>query len=254
MKRHTLIVGLILGLAGLAPAQKMDKMGGKEQPVQFKVRIENITKGEILKGMNGGTAPAAIAPVLYVVHTIDAPLFRTGQKDWGRGLESLSEDGNPTAQAEFCKHHKGIASVGVMNIPVGETSPGPAKPGMAYEFSFMASRGQRLTTAEMFGQSNDLFYAPSERGIELFDASGTPVSGDITSQMVLWDAGTEVNEEPGFGPNQAPRQSAVNTGMDEHGTVRPVNDGKFVYPRVADVIKVTIAPDLTSADNGGYHK
>ncbi len=252
MFKYSLFLALVLGLISSSPAQKMDKKMGKE--IQFKVRIENISKGEILKGMNGGTAPAAIAPVLYLVHTIEAPLFKTGQKDWGRGLESLSEDGNPTKQAEFCKHHKGVVSAGVMNIPVGETSPGPAKPGMAYEFSFTASKGQRLTTAQMFGQSNDLFYAPSERGIELFDEKGLAISGDITSQYILWDAGTEVNEEPGFGPNQAPRQAAPNTGADENGVVTPVNDGKYVYPKVSDVIRVTITPDLTTAENGGYHK
>ena len=80
------------------------------------------------------------------------------------------------------------------------------------------------------------------------------MSGDITSQYILWDAGTEVNEEPGFGPNQAPRQSAPNTGVDENGVVTPVNDGKYVYPKVSDVIKVTITPDLTTAEDGGYHK
>ena len=155
MFKQTMLFSFILGITAIGSAQKM----GKE--VQFKVRIENVSKGEILKAMNGGTAPAAIAPVLYIVHTIDAPLYKTGQKDWGRGLENLAEDGNPTKQAEFCKHNKGVASSGVMNIPVGETSPGPAKPGMAYELSFTASKGQRFTTAEMFGQSNDLFYAPS---------------------------------------------------------------------------------------------
>src|SRR5262245_9011429 len=78
----------------------------------------------------------------------------------------------------------------------------------------------------MFAQSNDLFYAPREEGIGLFDASGKPVAGDITSQILLWDAGTEVNEEPGLGPNQAPLQPAPNTGPAEHGVVRPISEVK----------------------------
>jgi hypothetical protein len=96
----------------------------------------------------------------------------------------------------------------------------------------------------MFGQSNDLFYAPKEEGIALFDASGKPVAGDITSQILLWDAGTEVNEEPGLGPNQAPLQPAPNTGPAEHGVVRPINEVKdgFHYPTVAEVLRVTITP------------
>jgi hypothetical protein len=51
----------------------------------------------------------------------------------------------------------------------------------------------------MMGQSNDWFYGPSDSGIELFK-NGKPISGDITSQIILWNAGTEVNQEPGIGP------------------------------------------------------
>jgi hypothetical protein len=98
----------------------------------------------------------------------------------------------------------------------------------------------------MFGQSNDLFYAPGEKGIALF-ANGRPVSGDVTSQLVLWDAGTEVNEEPGFGPNQAPRQGAPNTGTPEKKAVGPVKDG-FTYPKVGDVLRVTITPIQTASN------
>ena len=90
--------------------------------------------------------------------------------------------------------------------------------------------------------------APREEGIALFDASGKPVAGDVTSQILLWDAGTEVNEEPGLGPNQAPLQAAPNTGPAEHGVVRPiseVNDG-FHYPTVAEVLRVTITPGATA--------
>jgi hypothetical protein len=101
-----------------------------------------------------------------------------------------------------------------------------------------------LTIATMFAQSNDLFYAPREDGIALFDAGGKPIAGDVTPQIVLWDAGTEKNEEPGLGPNQAPVQPAPNTGPSEHGVVRPIGKMKdgFHYPSVAEVLRVTIKP------------
>jgi len=51
----------------------------------------------------------------------------------------------------------------------------------------------------MMGQSNDWFYGPGESGIELFK-DGQPINGDITSQIILWDVGTEVDQEPGIGP------------------------------------------------------
>ena len=66
----------------------------------------------------------------------------------------------------------------------------------------------------------------------------------MTGRFHLWDAGTEVNEEPGFGPNQAPRQAAPNTGRTEHNPVRRIEDVKdgFSYPAVEQVIRVTITP------------
>jgi hypothetical protein len=95
----------------------------------------------------------------------------------------------------------------------------------------------------MFGQSNDLFYAPNETGIVLFN-NGKPISGDITAKIILWDAGTEVHEEPGVGPNQASRQKAPNTGKDENGVVKNIKDVRdgFTYPKTASVMKVTIMP------------
>jgi hypothetical protein len=50
-----------------------------------------------------------------------------------------------------------------------------------------------------------------------------PLDGtlDVTSQIVLMDLGTEVDEPLGEGPNQAPRQPSWNTGADEHGVATP---------------------------------
>ncbi|MFA8341481.1 MAG: spondin domain-containing protein [Rhodothermaceae bacterium] len=130
---------------------------------------------------------------------------------------------------------------GVFNTPVGDAAAGPATPGKAYEFEFYAAEGHKLSFATMFVQSNDLFYAPDGMGIDLY-TNGSAKEGDITSEIYLWDAGTEVNEEPGVGTNQAPRQTGPNTGTDENGTVRKisnVNDG-FTYPMTSDVIMVSL--------------
>lgn len=232
----------IAALVALALGFTVESQAGHK--VRFKVRYENITAGEILKSSTGKTAPLAIAPGLWLVGTINAPLFRTGEKDWGHGLESLAEDGDPTQQAEFCKNHKGIVGVGVYNTPVGASMSGPITPGKAFEFTFEASSGQKLFLANMWGQSNDIFYGTNELGIDLFDAKDRPISGDITRQLFLYDAGTEVNEEPGFGPNQGPRQKGPNTGLAEIGIVRPLLD-QYVYPSVAGTIRVTITPEQT---------
>jgi len=210
----------------------------------FTLRIENVSAKDALKLSNGKTEPVTVAPVLYVIHTNRAPLFTSGEPDRGKGLEALAEDGPTGPLAESLKGQPGIVHVGSTDTPVGARSPGDIGPGDAFEFKVTAKPGERLTIAAMFVQSNDLFYAPREEGIALFDASGKPVAGDITSQILLWDAGTEVNEEPGLGPNQAPLQPAPHTGPREHGVVRPiseVNDG-FHYPSVAEVLRVAITP------------
>ena len=134
------------------------------------------------------------------------------EPDRGAGLEALAEDGNPAELAANLPRNSGV-----FTTPVGADGPGPLTPGNAYEFTFVARPGDRLSFATMYVQSNDLFLAPGDTGIALFTDDRQPISGDITDQIGLWDAGTEVNEQPGVGANQAPRQAAANTGVDEGG-------------------------------------
>ena len=190
-------------------------------PAQFTVRIENI-----------GTV---LAPGAWVAQRGGTPLFTAGRPDRGHGLEALAEDGNPAGLAANLRRNSGVFAT-----PVGADGPGPLTPGSAYEFTFVARPGDRLSFATMYVQSNDLFLAPGDTGIALFTNDRQPISGDITDQIELWDAGTEVNEEPGVGANQAPRQAAANTGADEGGTVRLVDDG-FTYPAVSDIVRITIS-------------
>jgi hypothetical protein len=133
-----------------------------------------------------------------------------------------------------------FSASGAFATPVGASSPGPLLPGNAYEVTFAAAPGQRLSFATMFVQSNDWFYAPSEEGIALFDGSGMPTTGDITDQLLLWDAGTETDQEPGLGEDQAPRQSGPDTGAaDDDMAVRLVSD-EYDVPAASEVILATL--------------
>ncbi|NNE35482.1 MAG: hypothetical protein HKN13_09605, partial [Rhodothermales bacterium] len=139
-----------------------------------------------------------------------------------------------------------ILKSGVFNTPAGTDAAGPLLPGQTYEFRFTAPVGMHVSFATMFVQSNDLFYAPEPSGIPLFDDDGNPNIGDVTEHVFLWDAGTEVNEEPGVGVNQAPRQSGPDTGIDENGSIVRIDDGVadaagYRYPNVSDVIRVEIS-------------
>jgi hypothetical protein len=130
----------------------------------------------------------------------------------------------------------------VFNTPVGASGPGPVTPGAAYEVMVSATPGDRLSITLMMGQSNDWFYAPAESGIELFK-NGRAISGDISSQIILWDAGTEVDQEPGIGSDQGPRQKAPNSGKAENGVVHKIQDGK-VYSTASKVMRITVMPAM----------
>ena len=209
----------------------------------------------VLEENTGITVP--LAPGVWAVHADGTPLFAPGEPDRGDGLEALAEDGNPVALAAALADDAAVLSSGAFNTPVGAGSPAPIGPGGVYEFTIFASAGERLSFATMFVHSNDLFYSPAATGIALFHSDGNPVVGDVTDQVMLWDAGTEENQEPGVGPDQAPRQSGPDTGAgDSDGSVRLVDDG-FTYPQASAVIRVTIsssAPTAVSSSTWGVVK
>ncbi|MDZ7660043.1 spondin domain-containing protein [Fodinibius sp.] len=145
-----------------------------------------------------------------------------------------------------------------VTVSPGGPDEGPAIfPGETASFSFTApsstlppigGSGMRLNFASMFVQSNDLYYAFPPEGLDLYDDQGNPVTGNVTDQLYLYDAGTEINEEPGVGPNQKPKQNGPNTGEDENGNIVRIDNGQqgpggYTYPDKSEVIEVTIEHD-----------
>jgi len=247
MKNRRLIIGLILFAFALATQFSVASARRirKPQTTKFTVRIENISSAEGQTAADGSKWPFALSPGMFVLDKRSGVLFTEGKPARQNGLEGQAEDGNPTGLINSLeKMHHAAGLHGVYNTPAGAMGPGPIGPGGSYEFSFEATPGMKLFAAFMFGQSNDLFYAPDAAGIALFDAKGNPTSDDVTEKLILWDAGTEVNEELGVGPNQAPRQKAANTGTDEHGRVRRATDVSL-YGKNAELFRVTI-----NAENG----
>lgn len=196
--------------------------------------------GMALEARSGYVSP--FAPGVYAIHEHDVqPLFMNGQADYGDGLEGLAEDGSVATLGAALAANPMVSAYGIFNTPDGGASPGPIGPGASYSFTVTATDGDHLSLATMLIQTNDLFYAFGQDGLDLFTTGGAPRSGDVTPSLQLWDAGTEVNEFPGVGMYQAPRQSGPDSGPDENGTVRIVNDG-FTYPAVSDAIRITLTP------------
>lgn len=96
--------------------------------------------------------------------------------------------------------------------------------GQTFEVSFKATKGTYLSFANMFAQSNDWFFGTQTQGIKLWDGD-TPKTGDISSYVKVYDAGSEQDEAflSDF-PNTiytAPNQSAPNSGpADSDNLVR----------------------------------
>jgi hypothetical protein len=225
---------------GLAAQQKAADHPAMARNTTFTIRVENLTRGEVLKLSDGKTAPFVIAPVLWVVHRgSTSPLFTGGKVDAGRGLRALAETGNPEPLSKSIAGDPGVVAVGAAARPAGAQENGPLAPGQAYEFTVTAAPGQFLSVAAMFGQSNDWFYA-NDRPIALF-RGGKPVSGDMSPQIALYDAGTEVDEEPGLGPNQGPRQKDPEAGIREKEPVAHAG-GRWRIPATSTVFRLTIAP------------
>ncbi len=120
------------------------------------------------------------------------------------------------------------------NTPDGAEMPGPLpEPGTSYSVTFKAYPGSLLSFATMSVISNDWFYAPSGEGIALFE-EGSPISGDITEQIYLWDAGVE-EEDP------ATRTS--EPGGAEAGAPDDDTSVRIVDATVEDQIRVWLECD-----------
>lgn len=190
------------------------------------VTIRNVSNDRTLMISSDESRAVPVAPGAYAVVAFDTAIFQQGASAGTHGLEPLAEDGNAEAMIAYLTSLPGVRQAGLFI---------PGQP-----FTVTAAPGDRLVFAAMFVESNDLFYAPDSDGIALFDDAGNALDGNVTNQVVLWDAGTEINEQPGLGDNQAPRQTGPDTGPVENGLVRPVADG-FAYPAVSEVLQVTLS-------------
>jgi hypothetical protein len=206
---------------------------------QFRFTLTNVSAPGSLGGAN-----VLYAPGVFAIHDASVALYRAGQSA-SAGLEALAEDGMTETMLQEANETNGV----VVASTFGQVETGmsykenPISPGTSAAFRIRVEPGQRLSLATMFIQSNDIFLGTPEGGIALFDGD-TPREGDITADLVYWDAGTEVNEEPGAGPNQPPRQGTPNTGETEGGTVTQLDaeadNAGFSYPPVAATVTLVV--------------
>jgi len=107
----------------------------------------------------------------------------------------------------------------------GAGSPALILPGQSVTITFSAAKGEALSFATMYGWSNDLFFAPANPGIQVYNGDGTPIEGDVSGQIRLWDNGTRINQAPGASvshpgtPDSQPIKEV--SGVDAQGNTYP---------------------------------
>lgn len=213
--------------------------GGGTDAQRFVLTLENASGSSAL--------PGPLSPGVVVVHAPEVTLFTENAPDAGLGLVDIAEDGTPGPLQSALASLDGVRQSTAFDTPDGAANPAPIFPGESYRVEFDAEPGDRLNLATMLIQSNDIFAGPDPSGIPLFDVDGNALSGDISERVVLWDAGSEANQAPGFGPDQAPRQSGPDTGRAE-GVVGRFSDATRALPLALGVIGVEVT------ENGGAYE
>lgn len=103
----------------------------------------------------------------------------------------------------------------------GTGDPGLIMPGQSVDIRFSAAKGEAVSFATMYGWSNDLFFAPENPGIMVYDSDGNPIEGDVSPQVKLWDNGTRVNQHPGASVTHPGEPASANitevAGADAQG-------------------------------------
>jgi hypothetical protein len=201
----------------------------------FTVTVENVsTPGLVSTPRAGGTVP--LSPGAWAIYNGNDPMFTEGHMA-DIGTERIAEDGEGGTKDAAMGGLSRVRAHGIF-----ATAAGPIFSGQRAKFSFTAGPGDRLQFETMFVQSNDWFYSfSSKKGLRLFDGN-TPVTGDVTSALELYDAGTEADTPPGTGPDQKPVQATNNQGPTESVVITEarVRHTTFNIPANNAVIKVTI--------------
>lgn len=257
-------LGGVFGL-NLTPAEPLERLAGEAFAGSWTLEVRDLRGGAtgrlvawslqaelegpapvaqrfevILENVSGASAlPTPLAPGAWALHRAGSPLFTPGRPA-SPGLEALAEDGGaPRLDAELALDPAVLAH-GVFDTPVAGQGPGPAMPGGAYRFEVLAAPGDRLSFATMVGQSNDLFLAPDGAGVALFDDAGRPLPERSLEAVRVWDAGSEANQAPGIGPDQAPRQAAAGAGRAE-GALGLFSDATRAIPAPRALVEVRVA-------------
>jgi hypothetical protein len=224
-KLNTAILMSLFGGVALGGA------AGTEGPVTFTVSIDSVMTLQTLAFPDGSHTSRLISPGVYVVAK-DRFLFLTPGQSARAGLERVDEVGE--------------LSPSLVSTRRDRPELKPTQFLHNEDFTITGEPGDHLHLAVIFAHADDVLDTPREAGIDLFTADGRPVSGEMTASLVLWNAGTDVNEAPSIDVHQASRPTAQNKGDPEQCPVALANH-RLGYPRVASVLRLRVSPVIPSS-------
>ena len=143
------------------------------------------------------------------------PVYRPGAPTpFVSGLEALAEDGNVRPMQPYLERHPDVAESGIFYKPVGSDTDAELWPGVVFEFRLSADPGEKLSFATMLMQSNDIVYGPRDGRMDLFDADGQPISGDISRAL-------------GISSTPAPRSMRTQSPAPMSASIKPASTPEF---------------------------
>lgn len=240
MKKLILVVTLALTIAS---CKEDNPVTPTNQSRTFRVLIENVSVPNTIQSPRiDGTVP--LSHGVYATYA-SGNLFNPGQLS-DEGTARIAEDGFTTLKTNDLNNNSSIIDHGEFVAPGGPDTGAALFAGESSMFMVSAKPGDKLQIQSMFVQSNDWFYSFSEGGLTLFNGS-TPISGDMTSKLVLYDSGTERDDAPGTGPYQKPVQGPTQANFGPDDSVNMITEARtrhsqFSIPATTSVIRITITP------------
>ena len=210
------------------------------------IRSDDVRDKDVLTTLSGATLTATVsggelfingAKVIEadlatdngVVHVINQVVNLSAASDGSNGF---------TVTIENISIDKRFFQYGTFDTPVEGAQAGPAASGQSYEFSLHAGpvvasdQPTRISFAAKLTGTHDQFLSTDQNGLILYTEAGQPITGDITDQIYVYDAGTKDDtgaDVTGPGPVQKVA-SATNVA-----TVTISNTGSLFTVKITNI-------------------
>lgn len=223
----------ILALGACAPAT----------PDAVTITLTNLADDTTYTLSSGQPLEIGLAPGLIAQVSDASVVFEPGQAA-SPELEQLAEQGDPTTLKAALDNDDAVSHVSFFgDAGAADYAEAAVTPGLSARRTLDVVEGEVVVLAMMLGASNDTFVGTPAGGLDLAALDlRDPV--DVTAQVAWWDAGTEVNQPLGEGPDQ-PGSSEPGAGQAEEGVVSA--GGEADWPAVDEVVEVIVE---AAEDNG----